>query len=365
VTRREGASRRMTAAPRYSVIVPAYNAAETLAACLAALLDQTTPRGSYEVLVVDDGSTDGTGGVAGRFPVRVLEQAHAGPAAARNLGARAAAGRFLLFTDADCVPVQSWIEEITRPLEADRRVAGVKGAYRTRQTGLIARFSQLEFEEKYARLRRRASIDFVDTASAAFRADAFWEAGGFDPTFPAASNEDTLLAFTLAARGRRLIFAERAIVYHQHSTSLGAYLRRKWRHGYWRARVYRRYPRKTLGDSYTPRSLQLQFLGVAMGLALAPVPRARPLATAGLALFALGTLPFVRRAAPAGRDLAAAVPVILFLRALALGTGLLQGALTQPFVGRSRPRWRRCRGSGSEPGAVGGQNLGRAYATRS
>jgi glycosyltransferase involved in cell wall biosynthesis len=327
VTRREGASRRTTAAPRYSVIVPAYNAAETLAACLEGLLDQTTPRGSYEVLVVDDGSTDGTGEVAGRFPVRVLRQAHAGPASARNAGARAAGGEFLLFTDADCVPVRTWIEEITRPLAADGRVAGVKGTYRTRQTGVIARFAQVEFEEKYARLRRRATIDFVDTASAAFRGDAFWQVGGFDPAFPVASNEDTQLSFTLVARGWRLVFAEGAAVYHRHSDSLGRYLRRKWRHGYWRTRVYRRYPRKVLGDSYTPRSLQLQFLGAALALALAPMPRARPLAPAGLALFGLGTLPFVRRAAPGGRGLAVAVPGLLFLRALALGAGLAQGAL--------------------------------------
>jgi GT2 family glycosyltransferase len=157
-----------------------------------------------------------------------------------------------------------------------------------------------------------------------------------------ASNEDTLLSFNLAARGWRLVFAEHAAVYHQHAESLGRYLRRKWRHGYWRVRVYRQHPGKMLGDSYTPRSTQLQLFGATLTVGLAPLPRGRALAPAGAAIFLLGTLPFVRRALPAGPDLAAAVPGILFLRALALGIGLAQGALSQLVERhlRFRPRQR-------------------------
>jgi glycosyltransferase involved in cell wall biosynthesis len=320
--------------PRYSVIVPAYNAASTLEACLQALLDQSMPREAYEVLVVDDGSTDQTAGIASRYPVRVLRQCHAGPASARNLGARSAGGVCLLFTDADCVPVGTWIDEITRPLEADNQVAGVKGVYRTHQTSLMARFAQLEFEEKYAGLSRLKSIDFVDTGSAAFRADAFWKAGGFDPSFPVASNEDTQLSFNLVAQGWRLVFAKGAAVYHQHSESLGRYLRRKWRHGYWRVRVYRRHPRKALGDSYTPRSTQLQFVGTVVAVLSAPMPKLRVVTLGGALVFALGTLPFVRRAWPMGGDVAVATPVLLFLRSLALGAGLGLGLLTLFCAGR-------------------------------
>jgi glycosyltransferase involved in cell wall biosynthesis len=324
--------------PRYSVIVPAYNAASTLEACLQALLDQSVPREAYEVLVVDDGSTDETARVAGRYPVRVLAQCHGGPASARNLGARSAGGACLLFTDADCVPIRTWIDEITRPLEADSQVAGVKGVYRTHQTSLMARFAQLEFEEKYACLSRLKSIDFVDTGSAAFRADAFWKAGGFDPSFPVASNEDTQLSFNLVAQGWRLVFAERAAVYHQHSESLGRYLRRKWRHGYWRVRVYRRHPRKALGDSYTPRSTQLQFFGTAAAVLSAPLPKLRVMALGGALVFALGTVPFVRRAWPMGADVAVVTPFLLFLRSLALGAGLGLGLLTLPGRRPARSR---------------------------
>jgi cellulose synthase/poly-beta-1,6-N-acetylglucosamine synthase-like glycosyltransferase len=312
---------------RYSVVIPAFNAAGHIETCLRALLDQSVPREAYEVLVVDDGSTDATAEIARRYPVRVLRQAHAGPASARNRGAREAAGELLLFTDADCAPVQRWIDEIVRPLEEDARVAGTKGTYRTRQQGVVPRMAQVEFEEKYAHLRQREYIDFVDTGSAAFRATAFWEAGGFNTAYSAASNEDTELSFGLVARGWRLVFCERAVVYHCHAESIGPYLRRKWRHGYWRALVYGSYPRKMIGDSYTPRSTQVQMGSVALAVLLAPLPGTRWFALASLGLFFAATMPFVRRAMPVGHDVAASVPPLLFLRSLALGSGLVVGGV--------------------------------------
>jgi cellulose synthase/poly-beta-1,6-N-acetylglucosamine synthase-like glycosyltransferase len=233
----------------------------------------------------------------------------------------------LLFTDADCVPVHAWIAEIVRPLEADRRVAGTKGVYRTRQQGLVPRMAQVEFEEKYAHLRRTEYIDFVDTSSAAFRADAFWQAGGFDTGFQDASNEDTQLSFALVSHGWRLVFCEAAVVYHRHPATLGQYLRRKWRHGYWRIRVYQHYPAKMAGDSYTPRSTQVQIVSAALATMLTPLPATRRLGLGSLAVFALATLPFVRRALPAGRDVASVIPPMLFMRAIALGSGLVLGAL--------------------------------------
>ena len=98
---------------KWSVIVPAYNAAGTLPACLHALLHQTIARDEYEVIVVDDGSTDGTGETVPQSEVVLIRQTHRGPAAARNGGIRVARGELLLFTDADCVPTPNWIEAMT------------------------------------------------------------------------------------------------------------------------------------------------------------------------------------------------------------------------------------------------------------
>src|SRR5689334_14243206 len=118
-----------------SIVVPAHNAAHTLPACICALLKQDLTQ-PYEIIVVDDGSTDETaslGSLCARR-VRVLRQERKGPAAARNRGIREACGRVVLFTDADCEPMAGWASALVRAL--DGGAAGAKGTYRTRQRSI-------------------------------------------------------------------------------------------------------------------------------------------------------------------------------------------------------------------------------------
>ncbi len=144
-----------------SVIVPAKDAAKTLAECLQALLHQEGLQldHDYEVIVVDDGSTDDTAEIAEQHAVKVIRQSNRGPAAARNAGARIARGGWLAFTDADCAPSPTWLIDLTQPF-INPEVVGVKGVYRTHQTALVARFVQLEYEYKYARMRNQACHRF-------------------------------------------------------------------------------------------------------------------------------------------------------------------------------------------------------------
>ncbi|MCU0611547.1 MAG: glycosyltransferase [Candidatus Eisenbacteria bacterium] len=313
-----------------SVVIPAFNASATIEATLRALQGQTLPRDSFEVIVVDDGSTDSTTAIAGRFADRVVSQERAGPAAARNHGARLARGDILVFTDSDCEADPEWLARLTTPM-SDPEVVAVKGAYRTRQRRVAARFAQVEFEERYRRLRGYHRIDFVDSYSAAIRAESFRSVGGFDLRFPKANNEDVDLSYKLAARGAGMVFAPDAIVYHRHPNSVRRYLRTKFLRAYWRAMVYRRHPAKLLADSYTPQLLKIQaalapltcLLGA--GAAAGMIPWLIP-AAAG-AVFAITTLPLMAVTAHSDRPL---VPLVLPLaigRALALGAGGAAGAL--------------------------------------
>lgn len=311
-----------------SVVVPAYNAERVLGKCLAALGEQS--RAPHEVIVVDDGSTDGTAELARSYGVRVLCQANAGPSAARNAGARAAQGDLLLFTDADCVPAPDWVERMTAAF-VDPLVAGVKGVYRTSQEAWVARFVQIEHEDKYDRMRRSPFIDFIDTYAAAYRREVFLSLGGFDESLGGC--EDQEFSFRLAERGHRLVLAPDAIVSHRHTDNVFWYARRKWAIGYWKARVTRRHPSKLVQDSRTPQVLKVQMGLVGVGgalLAVGVLLRRARLARWGLngwAAFGLTTLPFVRKAWPKDQAVALLAPLVLFVRAGALGVGFVLGNL--------------------------------------
>jgi cellulose synthase/poly-beta-1,6-N-acetylglucosamine synthase-like glycosyltransferase len=314
-----------------SVIVPVFNDADTLGDCLDALLAQTVGAHTYEVIVVDDGSTDRSAEVATEKGVCVLRQEHAGPAAARNRGAQQAKGNILLFTDADCQPHADWIEAMLAPF-ADPDVAGVKGVYETRQTALVARFTQAEYEEKYDRLARADQIDFVDTYAAAYRRSVFMEQGGFDAEF--LLDEDQELSFRLANAGHKLVFAPAATVYHQHPVTVWQYAWRKVQLGRWKVRVHARHPTKAWRDSYTPWTQRAQIVLLPL-TAIAAVAvwlaQASPLivlipAAVGL----LTTIPLLIQASRLGWLVAAAALPLTLVRAAALVVGLGWGLLRRP-----------------------------------
>jgi len=319
---------------RYSVIVPAYNAEKTISECLGALTRQSLDAAEYEIIVVDDGSRDGTAKIVKTFPVRYLHQPNKGPAAARNHGSHVARGLIILFTDSDCVPAPDWLEKMTGSF-ADPDVVAVKGAYRTNQRSLFARFAQVEFEERFEMLKRVASIDMVDTYSAAYRTDVFRQVGGFDESFPVANNEDTELSYKLSRMGRKMVFNPDAVVFHlNHPDSLRRYARLKFWRGYWRMVVYRRYPDKMMKDSYTPQTLKLQilFLFLAAGwlpaMLLWPKVVVCPL-SATILLYGLSMAPFALLAIRRDPVIGMLSPFFLSIRAASLGLGFLWGVLRQ------------------------------------
>lgn len=317
--------------PEFSIIVPAYQAADIIGACVQALGAQTLPRERYEILVVDDASTDGTAAVAQAAGAdRVLTIPHQGPSGARNAGVAAARGAIVLFTDADCVPGPEWLARMTAPF-TDPQVMGAKGTYRTRQPELLARLVQLEFEIRYARMARLPQIDFVDTYAAAYRRALLQACGGFDTAFPIPSAEDVELSFRLARQGNRFVFVPEAWVWHRHPRRLRQYLLRKGRYGYWRALLYLRYPEKVSGDAHTDPMLKWQLLLAALLLLLLVGGVFWPWFWIGavtvLVLFLLTTLPFVRWAWPRDRAVALAWPWITLARSLVQGVGLAWGLL--------------------------------------
>jgi len=313
-----------------SIIIPTFNGSSRIGNCLDALVQQTTGR-EVEILVVDDGSTDNIANVVRSYSsVRLITQANAGPASARNRGALEAQGKILLFTDDDCVPMPDWLGAMLEPFK-DTDVVGAKGVYRTRQRSVAARFVQIEYEDKYRLMDGLPSIDFIDTYSAAFRRERFLEMSGYDTSFPVACAEDVELSYRMSARGWKMKFVPAAIVYHTHPDTFSRYLKKKYKFAFWRVLAVRKNPSKGVKDSHTPQIMKLQLLfapalmlAVVLDLVLRPKVPATVLVLAG---FLLTTLPFTLRAIRKDPIVGILSPVLLAARAcaqvLGVGAGLI------------------------------------------
>lgn len=216
--------------PFVSVIVPVYNDAVHLRICLRALEHQTYPASRREIIVVDNGSTDGSAEVAARFPgVRVEAEATIGSYAARNRGITVAHGDVLAFTDADCVPAADWIERGVADLaRADRcgLVAGRIHIYPRepdRPTTVELYEALFDFDQRRFVERGRFGV----TANLFTYAAVMREIGSFDPSLRSGGDRDW--GGRVAARGYRQLYASTAIVRHPARRSLRVLLAKRFR----------------------------------------------------------------------------------------------------------------------------------------
>src|ERR1700735_1243458 len=314
-----------TAVKTASIVIPTFNGGSRVGNCLDSLVKQTAGR-NVEILVVDDGSTDNTADVVrGYSSVRLILQANAGPATARNHGAEKAQGAILLFTDDDCVPMSEWLEAMLGPF-SDPEVVGVKGVYGTHQKSLAARFVQIEYEDKYRLMAGLPSIDFIDTYSAGFRRARLLGRAGYDTSFPVACAEDVELSYRMSARGWKMKFVPTAIVYHTHPDTISRYLKKKYKFAFWRVLAVRKNPSKGVKDSHTPQMMKLQLLfapALLLSVAFDLVVRPRvPLSAVVIVGFFLSTLPFALRAFRKDPVVGILSPVLLAARACAQMMGV-------------------------------------------
>lgn len=207
-----------------SVVIPAYNRMHSLKDTLAGLAAQTLDPASFEVIVVDNASTDGTGAalqaLLASFPFQLRIEAvtgkNQGPARARNLGVERAHAPIIAFTDSDCRPAPDWLAQAL-PGFADPQVAFVSGivAFKPEQLGQVRFLS-----------RKTVTADFehptYPTANVLFRRARFVEFGGFSEhlSFPnmfgmTIEAADTDLAWRLKEAGWRNVFIASALVYHE------------------------------------------------------------------------------------------------------------------------------------------------------
>jgi glycosyltransferase involved in cell wall biosynthesis len=233
-----GEAERGGSPPFVSVVMPAYNRAELARRALEPLLAQTYPRERYEIIVVDDGSTDDLAervsalaeGWSGAF--RLVRQANGGPASARNAGLRAARGELVAFVDADCVASQDWLEGVVGRLV----VTGADGVggpiVNVVGRGAVSRY--LGACQFFRHRTRHGRVDYLLTQNIVVRRAALLDVGGFVEREGARAPgaEDADLSFRLIERGYTLLLADRGAVTHYGApASVPALIRELYRYG--------------------------------------------------------------------------------------------------------------------------------------
>jgi glycosyltransferase involved in cell wall biosynthesis len=236
----------------FSVVIPSHNRAGVLHEVLDAL-DAQRDVPEFEVVVVDDGSTDGTRELLasrrGRLPCRVLLQERRGPAAARNRGVAAAGGERVAFLGDDTVPAPDWLAahaaaHAARGDDGQIAVVGYTGWHpRVRRTPFLDYLNEQGLQFGYALIDdpERVPFNFFYTSNLSLARRCLLEEP-FDEGFPYPAWEDIEASYRMTGRGLRLVYAPAARTAHDHPTDFARFAVRQERAGYCGVVFYLRHP---------------------------------------------------------------------------------------------------------------------------
>lgn len=232
-----------------SVVIPTYNRWRILERCLSTVFAQREVGGAWEIVVVDDGSSDGTADRVMRLSapceLRVVRQANQGAGAARNHGTRLARGRVLLFLDDDMLARPGLVAEHRRAHSEQRGIVGL-GRYGLHVDGRpdpFARYYRTYWDEHYERLTRDPdAVAYRDCfgGNLSVERDAFLRVGGFAEDLP--RYHDIELGYRLAGGGLRFVYLPRAIGDQIHLKDVRAFVREHERGGTVGPTLYQRHP---------------------------------------------------------------------------------------------------------------------------
>jgi glycosyltransferase involved in cell wall biosynthesis len=276
--------------PYVSVVIPAYNEEDFLPGCLESVIANRYP--NFEIILVDDGSTDSTVDVASKYPVKVVRrESRGGAAVARNDGLRVAQGEIVAFIDADCTVDTSWLMALVSKY-TDERIAGVGGIINTRQVGILAKYHSFVEREAYTDSTNPVPALSIPGGNSSYRTSILRKVGGFDPTFAQPRAHEIIeLGYRLKKNGYVLIGEPHAIAWHSREGSLKSLVSGMFARGYSALSFLLRYK---IGEALSPQLKQIAFIGFLI-VWISALLRFIPL-TIALALTVLGFLFEILRA---------------------------------------------------------------------
>lgn len=231
--------------PYISIVVPVLNRERTIGRCIQSLLEIDYP--SYEIIVVDNGSTDKTYEILSNFPIKLVREEKKGPYAARNKGIDLSKGELVLFTDSDCLANKDLLKKLLENLR-DENIVGVGGQLQTYEPAtLTEQFEDLagilviDLPKGIVRKKKNKFLSGAIYASnVLFRKKALVEINGFDPDFMSGGDFD--LCWRLQRAGHKLYFDPQAIVKHIHRANLRGLIKQFFKYAVEQPRLLKKQP---------------------------------------------------------------------------------------------------------------------------
>jgi len=229
----------------FSIIIPTYNRKDLLKQTLESFEKLSYPKIKFEIIVVDDGSTDGTNEFLENvthtlgYSLTCYRQSNKGPASARNKGIELASGEIILFTGDDCIPNPDLLDEHNRYYQnfnADNNmgILGFTGIHPDIEITPFIEYLYISGHQfAYPSLinGKEVSFEYYYTTNLSLPREKIIEIGGFDEEFPSAAFEDIELGYRLSQKGFKLIYNQNAVTLHKHPTDLSQFIERSFRVG--------------------------------------------------------------------------------------------------------------------------------------
>ncbi len=217
------------------IVVPAYNACETIGLCIESLLAQDYPREKYGIIIVDNNSTDNTAEIIRKYPVTYMFEPKQSRSRARNTGIRHSHAPVIAFTDSDCVADKHWLKEGLNPFR-DTKVGATGGTVRAyNPQSYIERYQDriniVNQQETISPSKVKNRCATIATSNAFFRKDALEQAGLFNESLHSAEDYDISLRIQRKT-SYIFVYTPDAMIYHKHSSTITQLCRQYYRYGY-------------------------------------------------------------------------------------------------------------------------------------
>ncbi|MFQ3675166.1 MAG: glycosyltransferase [Endomicrobiia bacterium] len=226
----------MTNKPLISIIIPVFNVEKTIEKCLQSIFELNYP--NYEVIIINDGSTDNTGKILVKYSdkLKILETLGIGPSAARNIALKEAKGEYIALTDGDCIVDKEWLNKLLEGFLVDKKIVGVGGTQ-------VSPEDETEFGKMITNFMKSVGfIDYIKTKTAKgyftshnpscnvmYKKEIFDKVGNFkEGLWP---GEDVEFDYRITKIGYKLFFNPEAVVYHYRAENILKFIKMMFNYG--------------------------------------------------------------------------------------------------------------------------------------